>query len=279
VSDGFVGGIGTRWLAGLLLGVTLLVGACGGTGRDEGAARQAPLNPAPASTVPPTTAGAISKSCMEPAEAAKAFHFTTSAGATLAGVVLGAGRTGLVLGHQVGSDLCEWLPAARALAGHGYQVLAFDFEGFGDSEPGSGSGVDVRLTTDLAAAAEQLRRRGARTIFLVGSSMGGTAVLSAATRIRPPAAGVVSLSGPATFQELDAAAAVSRLRVPVLFIVSAEDQPFADDARAMYKAVRIRDKRLVVISGGHGTSMLQFGDDAPKAMAALRDFIDDHIRH
>jgi pimeloyl-ACP methyl ester carboxylesterase len=273
-----VGGIGTRWLAGLLLGVTLLIGACGGTGEDKGAARQAPLTPASASTAPPTTAAAISKSCMEPAEAARAFRFKTSAGATLAGVVLGDGQTGLVVGHQVGSDLCEWLPVARVLAGYGYQVLAFDFEGFGDSEPGSGSGVDVRLTTDLAAAAEQLRQRGARRVFLVGSSMGGTAVLSAATRVRPSVAGVVSLSGPATFQELDAVAAVSRLRVPVLFIVSAEDQPFADDARAMYKAARIRDKRLVVVSGGHGTSMLQFGDDAHKAMAALRDFIDDHIR-
>jgi alpha-beta hydrolase superfamily lysophospholipase len=160
-------------------------------------------------------------------------------------VALGTGRAGLVLGHQLGSDLCEWVPLARAFAGRGYQVLAFDFAGFGDSEHGSG---DDRVDTDVVAAAQQLRRRGADRIVLVGSSTGGTAVLSAATRVRPPVAGVVSLSGPSSFGGVDATAAMRRLRVPVL---------------------------LVVPDGGHGTSLLEFGDQAPRVLAAVRGFIDD----
>ena len=217
---------------------------------------------------------AVSRSCLSAAEQGRVVRFRTGTGATLAGVALGAGRAGVVLGHQLGSDLCEWLPCPGAFASRGYQVLAFDFAGFGDSEPGSG---DDRIDTDVVAAAQQLRRRGADRIVLVGSSMGGTAVLSAATRIRPPVVGVVSLSGPSGFGGVDAEAAMARLRVPVLFVVGADDQHFTEQARLMYRAARVADKRLLVVpGGGHGTSMLEFGADAPQVLAAVRDFIADH---
>jgi pimeloyl-ACP methyl ester carboxylesterase len=256
-----------RWRAWLPLVVLGLVAACGDGGG------QAPSTAAP-TTAPATTAAAAAKPCLEESEREQAVSFTTGAGATLAGVVLGRGPTGLVVGHQSGSDLCEWLPLAREFAGRGYQVLAFDFAGSGDSQPGPGQ---VRADDDVLAAAGQLRRRGAERLALMGSSMGGTAVLSAAARIRPPAAGVVSLSGPASFQGVDAGAAVQRLRVPVLLVAAADDQPFADAAREMYRAAPVRDKRLLVVpGGGHGTSMLEFGDDAPRVLAAVRRFIADH---
>jgi hypothetical protein len=81
----------------LVLAVPVLVAGCGGARRDPGTASQAPT----------TTTAAISKPCLRAAEQGKAFRFRTSAGATLVGVVLGSGRTGLVLGHQLNSDLCE----------------------------------------------------------------------------------------------------------------------------------------------------------------------------
>jgi pimeloyl-ACP methyl ester carboxylesterase len=257
---------GSRRLAVLLLLAAVpLAAACSGGG--SGGAPAA----TPASTVP------VIKTCLRGAGSPAPFRFTTSAGASLVGVVLGQGRTGLVLGHQVGSDLCEWVPQARSFARHGYQVLAFDFEGFGDSQPGSGA--DGGIVSDVVAAAEQLRRRGADTVVLVGSSMGGTAVLAAAGQIRPPVAGVVSLSGPANYEGVDAKAPVERLRVPLLFVASGDDHPFVDDARALYRLARVRDKRLLVAEGvNHGTSMLEFGDAAPKVRAAVRAFIARHAR-
>jgi pimeloyl-ACP methyl ester carboxylesterase len=261
-----------RWQAWPLLVALALAAGCGNDGGDA----RGRATPAPTTTAPATTAAAAAKSCLQEAERDRVVRFTTGAGATLVGVILGGGRGGLVLGHQRGSDLCEWLPQARELAGRGYQVLAFDFAGSGDSQPGSG---EVRVDSDVVAAAEQLRRRGADRVVLIGSSMGGTAVLSAATRIRPPVAGVVSLSGPASFQGVDAGAAVARLRVPVLLVAGADDQPFADDARAMYRAAPVRDKRLLVVpGGGHGTSLLDFGEDAPKVQAAVWRFTADHTR-
>jgi pimeloyl-ACP methyl ester carboxylesterase len=182
-----------------------------------------------------------------------------------------------VLGHQLNSDLCEWLPQARAFVKGGYRVLAFDFAGFGDSQ--RGPGPDARVDTDVVAAAEQLRRRGVDGIVLVGSSMGGAAVLSAATLIRPPVAGVVSLSGPSSFGGVDAAAAMRRLRVPVLLVVGADDQPFLEQARELHGAARVRDKQLLIVpGGGHGTSMLEFGEDAPRVLAAVQGFIADQTR-
>jgi pimeloyl-ACP methyl ester carboxylesterase len=256
----------------LLLVVALLAAGCGGPDRDGGAAGAAST-----AATPPTTAATPAKPCLREAASATPVRFTSGAGATLVGVVLGRGRTGLVLGHQVGSDLCEWLPRAQTFAEQGYQVLAFDFAGYGDSQPGAGP--DAGVDTDVVAAAAQLRGRGADRIVLLGSSMGGTAVLSAAARIRPPVAGVVSLSGPASFQGVDAGAAVARLRVPVLLVAAADDHPFVDDARAMYRAAQVGDKRLLVVGGGgHGTSLLEFGADAPKVQAAVRRFIASHTR-
>jgi pimeloyl-ACP methyl ester carboxylesterase len=246
-----------------------LAAACGGGGRAGGGTASPPSS----AGAPPTTAAVIDKPCLEAVEATRVFRFPTADGATLVGLTLGRGRTGLVLGHQLGSDLCEWLPQARSFARRGYQVLVFDFAGFGDSQPGP----DGRVDSDVVAAAAELRRRGVDRVVLVGSSMGGTAVLSAATRIRPPVAGVVSLSGASGFGGVDAQGAMARLRVPVLFVVGADDQHFTEQARLLYRAARSRDKRLLVVpGGGHGTGMVEFGDDAPRVLAAVRRFITDH---
>jgi pimeloyl-ACP methyl ester carboxylesterase len=107
--------------------------------------------------------------CLGAFGAARPFRFRTPAGAVLAAVVIGHGPTGLVFAHGRGGDLCEWLPRAQAFAERGYQALAFDFEGFGDSQPGTGSGAGIE--GDGVAATEQLRRRGADRVVLIGSSM------------------------------------------------------------------------------------------------------------
>jgi hypothetical protein len=57
---------------------------------------------------------------------------------------------------------------------------------------------------------------------------------------------VVSLSGASGFGGVDAQAAMARLRVPVLFIVAADDQPFREQARSMHQEARVADKRLLV---------------------------------
>jgi len=213
-----MGGIARR-LTALLLGTWLLLAGCGGGSGAAGAPPAAPV-----------------KSCLEGGE--QAFSFAAAGGDT-AGVVLGSGKTGVVLGHQAASDLCEWMPRARELAAQGRQVLAFDF------------GQAGQIEQDMMAAAAELRRRGADRLVLVGSSMGGTAAIAAAARITPPVAGVVAVSSPEEFQGADAAAVES-----------------------LYEAVPGDDKRLVVVEGGgHGTTLFEFGDRGTRLQAELDRFL------
>jgi pimeloyl-ACP methyl ester carboxylesterase len=93
----------------------------------------------------------------------------------LVGVVLGRGHTGLVLAQGAATTCVRGCRGRNVSPSGGYQALAFDFEGFGGSR--RGSGPDARIDTDVAAAVEQLGRRGADRIVLIGSSMGATATL------------------------------------------------------------------------------------------------------
>jgi pimeloyl-ACP methyl ester carboxylesterase len=189
-----------------------------------------------------------------------------SDGARVHGIEVGKGTTGVVLGHQFLSDHCEFMFFARELAQKGYRALAIDFRGYGQSRGGDGR----RLDRDVAAAVARLRADGATKIKLVGASMGGTAVLTAASWIKPAVDGVVSLSGPANYRGLDALRAVKTSRVPVRFLAARGDRSFAADARTLAHASKARDKKLALYPGGvHGSSLLGL----PAAEKLVVDFL------
>lgn len=192
--------------------------------------------------------------CGTKAEKKAAVVFRASDGTRLVGLSLGTGRTGVVLAHELRGNLCRWLPFARVLAKSGFRVLAFDFRNHGSSGTAYGSWA---LDRDVAAAGRFLLARGATKLFVAGESMGGTASLVAASRLSPQLAGVISLSGPAQFRGLDAAAAAAKLAVPSLLVASSDDVGFVDDARALFEQIPGEDKRLEIVPGSaHGTSIL-----------------------
>src|SRR4029453_17150961 len=86
-----------------------------------------------------------------------------------------------------------------------------------------------RVVDDLAAAVAELRRRGVTRVALVGASMGGAAVLIAGTKVQPPVAAVVSLSGEADPTSLvggislNAGAVAGKLKGPTRFGVATND--------------------------------------------------------
>jgi pimeloyl-ACP methyl ester carboxylesterase len=165
-------------------------------------------------------------------------------GQPVSGVVLGTGDTGVVLANQSDGDLCQWQPYGEKLARAGYRVALFNYSGQGSP-------------TDVLSALDALRAKGAKRVFLIGASMGGTAVLATATQAQPAVAGVVDLSGPESSGGADALAAVRTLSVPVLFIAGQYDTPFVDDTNAMYTACASTDKKLSVEPGGnHGVALL-----------------------
>src|SRR2546429_7695205 len=78
---------------------------------------------------------------------------------------------------------------SAALAEKGFAVLRFDFTGLGGSEGDFANTNFSSNVDDLVAAADFLRREHRAPTLLVGHSLGGTAVLAAASRIREAAAG------------------------------------------------------------------------------------------
>ena len=227
----------------LVLGLLVASFGCGGD--DDGA------GPRTSSSEPPPPEAATA--CDD--DNAEAVTLTTEDGAELDAALVGHGDVGVVLGHQLRSDMCSWVPFATQLAERDMSGLAINF-------------ASASLEKDMVAGARELQRRGAERIFLVGASMGGTAALVAAGEI--DVAGVAALSAPQEFSDLDALPAVRDLEMPVLFLAGRQDEAFARDARRLFQATASDEKALVMLSGGeHGTDLLR----DPKAERALLDFL------
>ncbi len=190
----------------------------------------------------------------------------------LAGAIFGKGPRGVVLAHESDATLCHWAPFARTLARQGYQVLALDFRNYGFSAKAKFP-KNLNLTADLAAAGRELRRRGAKSVVLVGASMGATVSVASGASISPPVSAVASLSGARTFVRLDAEAAARRLRVPALFVASEDDPGYADEAQALFAADTAPGKRIEVVPGDdHGVELL----GAPAVRTLMLAWIGEH---
>ncbi|MEO1456362.1 MAG: bifunctional alpha/beta hydrolase/OsmC family protein [Pseudomonadota bacterium] len=95
-----------------------------------------------------------------------------------------------------GKDIAAAARIARGLTARGYGVLRFDFTGLGHSEGEFGNTGFTSNMQDLIAAARHLRETGMAPSILIGHSLGGAAVLAAATEIESVRA-VVSIGAPA----------------------------------------------------------------------------------
>jgi pimeloyl-ACP methyl ester carboxylesterase len=190
----------------------------------------------------------------------------------LDGRVFGAGPTGVILVHMRPSDQTAWFPYATTLANTGdYTVLTFDFRGYGES---TGEKEFDRLDTDLEAALSYLRDDvGIEDVFLVGASMGGTASLLVAER--EPILGIVSISSPATYQEIDAVAGVDEIRAPKLFIASEDDLPAMRSLEELWaEAVAPKDQALFA-GDAHGTDLFA-APVAAEFEQRMTDFLEAH---
>jgi alpha/beta superfamily hydrolase len=253
----------------LLAACGLLLTSCAGGNRSTSAPTDA-SKAEPAVAAPSPTDGW----CADPELNAKQATFA-SQGGYLAAYLLGDAhaKIALVVAPQSGADACSWLEWAKRQAAVGYRVLAFDFSGEGRSV----RGITGTFTAsgDVEAAATYVREQGAAGVVLIGASRGGTAVLMAAARLTPPAAGVVSVSGVAEYMHESAVQAVPRLTMPVLFLVAADDSTAAHDARTMYDATPDGRRTLSVVPGRrHGRALLTVGaDGSAEASAAIVAFL------
>ena len=215
--------------------------------------------------------------CLTKAERRNAVALRASDGARIVGVVLGkaSAKRGVVIAHEAGSGMCNWVPYGRRLARNGFRVLPLDLRGF-VSSPKPRRNV-FRFDLDIAAGVKELRRRGVQRVGLIGGSMGATSVLVAASRVTPAVDVVIAASGPTSFRGLDAEPAVEAVRMPVLFIAASDDAGFADAARTLYARSSSTGKRLEIVPGvDHGSQLVSGASNEPNRRL-FESFLSAHL--
>ncbi len=120
------------------------------------------------------------------AEAQEHVSFATGDGGSVHGDLYGKGERGVVLAHGGRFNKESWKKQAEALEKAGFRVLAFDFRGYGKSRgPGDSDPLSAPLHFDVLAAVRYLRTKGAKTVSIVGGSMGGGAAGAASIEAGP----------------------------------------------------------------------------------------------
>jgi pimeloyl-ACP methyl ester carboxylesterase len=172
--------------------------------------------------------------------------FPTEDGGLIYADLYGKGTRGVVLAHGGQFTKESWRDQARALAAHGFHVLALDFRGFGRSHgPGQADFDSAPFQKDVIAAVRYLKAQGAGAVSVVGGSFGGGA------------AGDASIEWPGEIDRivfLGAAPNLSadKLTCRSLFIVAGDDAsadgPRLPGIRAQYERAP-NPKALIVLDG------------------------------
>ena len=112
--------------------------------------------------------------------------FPTDDGGLVYADVYGEGDRAVVLAHGGQFNKESWKKQAEALVAAKFRVLALDFRGYGKSRgPGDSDPMDAPLYQDVLAAVRYLRKNGAKTVSVVGASMGGWAAGDASIASQP----------------------------------------------------------------------------------------------
>lgn len=120
------------------------------------------------------------------AAAQKTVSFPSEDGGVIYADVYAQGGRAVVLAHGGRFNKESWEKQARTLASAGFQVLALDFRGYGKSRgPGQSNPLDAPLQLDVLAAVHYLRSTGAKTVSVVGASMGAGAAGDASIASQP----------------------------------------------------------------------------------------------
>lgn len=205
------------------------------------------------------------------AAAQKTLSFPTEDGGLVFADVYGNGERAVVLAHGGPFNKESWAPQARTLAAAGFRVLALDFRGYGKSKgPGDSQPMDAPLHLDVLAAVRYLRTNGAKTVSIVGGSMGGGAAGDASIASRPGDIDRVVFLGAAPNGPAE------KLKCPTLFIVARDDAnadgPRLPGIRAQYEKAP-EPKELIILDGSAHAQYLFETEQAERVMREIMRFL------
>lgn len=197
--------------------------------------------------------------------------FTTQDGGLIYADLYGKGDHAVVLAHGGRFTKESWEPQARVLAEAGFRVMAIDFRGDGQSRgPGQSDPMGASLHFDVLGAVRYLRRNGAKTVSVVGGSMGGGAAGDASIASQPGEIDRLVLLGASPNGSAD------KLKSAVLFIVARDDSngagPRLPGIRAQYEKAP-QPKRLIILDGSAHAQYLFQTDQGDRVMREILQFL------
>lgn len=200
--------------------------------------------------------------------------FPTSDGGLVYADVYGEGDRGVVLAHGGRFNKESWTPQARTLAKAGFRVLAIDFRGYGQSRgPGDTDPLAAPLHLDVLAAVRYLRGMGAKSVSVVGGSMGAGAAADASVEAKPGEIDrIVLLAGLSNRPP-------ERLQGRKLFIVSRDDVggpdvPRLPRIRGQYEQAP-KPKELIILEGSAHAQALFGTDQGERLMREILRFLSE----
>jgi pimeloyl-ACP methyl ester carboxylesterase len=205
------------------------------------------------------------------AAAQKTVSFPTEDGGEVYADIYGTGDRGIVLAHGGRFNKESWAKQAQTLAAAGFRVLALDFRGYGKSRgPGQSDVFTAPLHLDVLAAVRYLRKAGAKTVSVVGGSLGGGAAGDASIASQPgEIARLVFLgaspNGPA-----------EKLKSSSLFIVArddaSEDGPRLPRIQEQYEKAP-EPKKLIIVDGSAHAQFLFQTDQGDRVLREILRFL------
>ncbi len=206
-----------------------------------------------------------------PATAQTTVSFPTEDGGQVYADVYGDGDKAVVLAHGGQFNKESWQKQAQVLAAAKFRVLALDFRGYGKSRgPGDSDPMDAPLYQDVLAAVRYLRKNGAKSVSVVGASMGGWAAGDASIASQPGEIDRVVFLGSAPGRP------ANQLKCRSLFLVARDDAsgdgPRLPGIREQYDAAP-QPKELIILKGSAHAQFLFQTDQADRVMREILRFL------
>jgi pimeloyl-ACP methyl ester carboxylesterase len=210
-------------------------------------------------------------SLVDIAVAQKTVSFPTEDGGVVFADIYGSGDKAVVLAHGGRFNKESWAVQAPTLVAAGFEVLAIDFRGYGKSHgPGDKGPMDAPLQLDVLAAVRYLHKAGAKSVSIVGGSMGGGAAGDASIESRPGEIDRIVMLGAAPNEPAD------KLKSRSLFIVARDDTsgdgPRLPGIRAQYEKAP-QPKQLIVLDGSAHAQYLFQTDQGERVMREILRFL------
>lgn len=202
--------------------------------------------------------------------AAQGVSFPTQDGGLIYGDVYGKGDRAVVLAHGGQFTRESWGPQAKSLAAAGLRALAIDFRCEGQSRGGvPARPPDEGRHLDVLGAIHYLRQTGAKSVSVVGASMGGDYAAEAAEAEPAVIDRLVLLAS-------GAYTALTRMRGRKLFLVARDDAntdgPRLPKIQAQYDKA-IEPKELIVLDGSAHAQFLFETGQGERVMREILRFL------